>query len=56
MLKFLGALVVLLAIVVGAGFWMQWLTLTTTDGKGNIKIDLSIDTDRMKKDKEKWFD
>jgi hypothetical protein len=53
MLRFLGVLVVLVALVAGIGYYQGWWSFSTTDTKGNLHIDVNVDKEKIEKDKKK---
>ncbi len=56
----IGSIVIVLAIlVVGIGFYRGWFTLTSptpATGRGEVNINLSTDTDKMKEDAQELKD
>ncbi len=56
MLKFLGVLVVLFAILAGVGYYQGWWAFSTHDEKGNFHINITVDKDKIEQDKKKAID
>jgi hypothetical protein len=52
MKKFLAVLVVLAIAVVAVGFWRGWFTLETNKEGDKTHVDLTVNKDKFKKDKE----
>jgi cell division protein FtsX len=51
MRRVLVVLLVLVAVFVGVGFYLDWFNVSTgTRGSGKTSIDLTIDKDKMKSD------
>jgi len=53
MLKFLGVLVIIVAILLGVGYYLGWYSVAVTDGKGNVNISFTLDKNKIEKDKHK---
>ena len=51
MLRFLGMLVVLLALVAGFGYYRGWFRAGSTDTKGQDSVKLTVDKDKIAQDK-----
>jgi hypothetical protein len=51
MLRFLGMLVVLLALVAGIGYYRGWFHAGSTDTNGRDTIKLTVDKDKVNQDK-----
>jgi hypothetical protein len=56
MLRFLGALVVILIAVVCVGLYLGWFHIGTESTDGKTHIDFSIEKDKIKRDQEKVVD
>jgi hypothetical protein len=53
MKAFVAVIVVLAVAVVGVGFWQGWFSFKTTTDSGKSHIDLTVNKDKFKQDKEK---
>jgi hypothetical protein len=53
MLKFLGALVVVIAILLGASYYVGWWSFSTQDEHGNFNISITVDKEKIEQDKKK---
>jgi hypothetical protein len=51
--RLLVALLVLVAVVVGLGVYLDWFQFSTDKGAGTYQVDLTIDKDKIKADAEK---
>jgi hypothetical protein len=51
MLRFLGMLVVLLALVAGFGYYRGWFRAGSSDTTGHDSIKLTVDKDKLNQDK-----
>ncbi len=56
MLRFLGVLVVLAALVAGLGYYQGWWSFETTKDKGNFNINVTVDKEKFQKDTKKVVD
>ena len=56
MIRMLGVLVLIVAIVAGLGFYMGWFHFSSgSDGK-NAHVTVSVDKDQIQKDKDRAVD
>jgi predicted negative regulator of RcsB-dependent stress response len=53
MTRFLGVLVLILAVVIGLGFYLGWFQLSTNKNEQQKNITISVDEQKMKADEEK---
>jgi hypothetical protein len=51
--RLLVALLVLAAVVIGLGVYLDWFQFSTDKGAGTYQVDLTIDKDKIKADAEK---
>ena len=52
MRKFLGTLVILVAVVAAIGFYRGWFGVSTEDQPGETSVELKIDKSKIKQDAE----
>jgi hypothetical protein len=50
------ALVLMVAVVAGLGFYLGWFHLSSGSDHGNAHITVSVDKDQIQKDKDKAVD
>ena len=50
MSRFLAVLLVLVIVVVGVGYYLDWFQVKTDKGPGTYQVDLTIDKDKIKSD------
>ncbi len=53
MLRFLGALLLLVGVVVGLGFYLGWFHIATDESDQKTNVRITMDRDKMNEDKEK---
>jgi hypothetical protein len=53
MLKFLGVVLVLFAVIAGASYYAGWWDYSTQDEKGNFNIRVTVDKAKIEQDKKK---
>jgi hypothetical protein len=51
--RFIGALVVIVLVIVGLGYYLNWFHVATTDGDTTTNINVTVDKEKIKEDKEK---
>jgi hypothetical protein len=56
MTRFLGALVLIAAIIIGAGWYLGWFHFSTGGSDRTTDFNISIDKDKMREDGEKAKD
>jgi len=56
MTRFLGTLVLLLAVVAGVGFYRGWFNLQSNSADGQSSVKLTVDKDAVAHDKQKVTD
>ena len=53
MRKLIGTITVIAAIVVGAGLYLGWFSVSSDEQPGETNVKLSIDKDKIKEDTQK---
>jgi hypothetical protein len=51
MIRFIGVVVVLLAIVAGIGYYRGWFHTESTDAGGHDAVTVTVDKDKINQDK-----
>ena len=51
MLRFLGALVLIAAIVAGVGYYRGWFNAQSSNTNGQSSVKLTVDKDKLNQDK-----
>jgi acetolactate synthase regulatory subunit len=56
MIRVLGVLALIVAVVAGLGFYMGWFHFSSGSDSKNAHVAVSVDKDRIQKDKDKAVD
>lgn len=53
MLRAIGVIVLLAAILLGVAYYLQWYHVSMTDAKGNTSFSITFDKEKIQKAREK---
>jgi uncharacterized protein YxeA len=53
MARFLGILLVIVLIIAGVGYYLEWFTLSTHDSGQNTDVKISLDKKKVQEDEER---